>query len=210
MATYPLLSIGQKGAFTFASPYNKDEYKNVELEVVGVRTLTDLVSSNLRPFESIYEPMGLTQEDFVEDLNQKVPIVTFKSTNNSLLYVPCDRVLSYPDITGVKYQENILAISLGAIPVATDLEKVKEAVIETIYSLTGIKSTIEVVKGSSTVLVSKDEDAKFKKLLASRKTEDKSYRIKYEELLETYKKQKKEYDALIECVKKHCINTPKS
>ena len=205
MAIYPALSIGQKGAFSFASPYDKEEYKNIELEVIGIRSLPDLVSSNLNPYDSVYEPMQLSKDDFLEDLNTNVPIITFKTSNGEFLYVPADRVKSYPDITGVKYQQMILAISLDAVPLDMDLERVKEAVVETVYSTIGIQSTVEKVKSSATVLISKDEDSAYRKLLQSRRTETKSYRIRYEELLENYNKLKKQHDGLIECLKKHYV-----
>lgn len=201
MAAYIVPPIGSKGAFTFKAPFNGKEYKNVELEVTGIRLITELIKSNLKPYEGIYEPNKISEAEYQDDVTNKMPIVIFKATSGKQVYIPANRIDSYPDITGVKYQEKILAITLGQVPVSMDLTKVKEIIRNEVEAQTGITSTVEVVDASAVLLVNRTDDATYLKLLAGKRKERKSDRIMYLELLEKYNALKKQYDGLNKCIK---------
>ena len=201
-------SIGTSGSFIFLEPFNKEEYNNLELTVESVRSLVELSRSGIDPFTTIYEPYLLTETDFQDDLDNNIPILVLRTLDNNLLYVPADRVSKLPDTTGVRYQERVIAINLGAIPYSMDLETLKEALNETTFSLTGIQVASKDIRSSAIVLVDSVQDETFTRLLEGRKRENKSYRIKYEELLVRFNKLQTQYNELCECIKNNLPDVP--
>ncbi len=197
--------INSKGKFTFQEPFNDKLYESQEYTVTSVRSLLELHNSEEKPYETIYQPVGLTEAEFKEDLDNNIPIIVFTTSGGEYFYVPSDRILSQPQIIGVKYQEKILAISLGTIPLNYNLELAKDTIKQTLYDVTGIDSTVEVIPSSAVILLTKEEDTTLKAILNNRKTIDKSYRTKYLELLELYNKQVTLNNELQICIKSKCI-----
>lgn len=201
MATFIVPSVGSKGIFNFKDPYNTEDYRNVELEVTGIRSLGDLTLSNLDPYQTIYAPNQISKEQFLQDLKDNVPIITFQASNGKSAFIPANKVSTYPITNGIKYQERVMAIALGPLPVEMNLDKVKSIIQDDIYAELGIKSNAQEVKSSAVALITKEEHEKFQKLLNGRKKEEKSYKIRYEELLQTYNAMKTQFDALNKCIK---------
>lgn len=194
--TYIIPPVGSKGRFTFKEPFNQEDYENQELTVSAVRTLKELQDNNIDVYKTIYALVGLSENDFLTDFANSVPIVVFASTANNYLYVPANRVSGLPDTSGVKYQEVILAINLGLLPLGYDLELVKSDTIETIHDRLGVQSTVQEVKSSGIMLIDPLEDDKFMRLLENKKTENLSYRTRYYRLLEQYNSLRKLYEDL--------------
>lgn len=201
-------SIGASGSFNFLEPYNKEEYNNLELTVESVRSLVELSRSGIDPYKTIYEPYLLTAKDFQDDLDNNIPILVLRTLDNNLLYVPADRISKLPDTTGVRYQERVIAINLGLIPYNMELDTLKDTLSETTFSLTGIQVESKDIRSSAIVLVDRTQDETFTRLLEGRKTENKSYKIKYEELLVRFNKLQTQYNELCECIKNNLPDLP--
>jgi hypothetical protein len=191
--------VNTKGAFSFKEPFNllasDQEYK-----VNGIRSLTDLYDSGEKPYENIYLPVGLTDVDFKNDLDQDIPIIVFTTGGNDYFYVPANRVLTMPIINGVKYQDKILAIHLGSLPLDMDLTIAKNNIIQAVYDNTGIESTVEVVPASATVFVTYQDDETFKKLISNNATVKESYRNKYMKEVENTNKLQNTVNVSTECM----------
>ncbi len=184
-------TINSKGMFVFSEPFNTSISQNQTYTVVAIRSLTELYNSNEQPYETIYKPVGLTEADFKANVDSNIPIVIFSTSGGQLFYVPCDRILSMPDISGVQYIEKVIAISLGGLPVDYDLTLAKTHIEEIVYNTVGVHSVEKIVPASAVMLYTEDQDATYRTLLNYEKTVDKSNLTMYLEL-------KNRYDALLE------------
>ena len=174
--------IKSKGLFTFKPPFDKKLYKEQEYTVIGIRMLLELSSRGEKPYETIYKPVNISESDFKSDLENEVPIVVFTNTGGETFLVPANRIVSQPIVNGVRYQEKVLVVSLGSLPVSYDLSLVTNVVTDCVYDAMGISSTCKILPGSSIVLYSEDEHKLFSKLLENAKNVDRSFKTKYLEL----------------------------
>lgn len=175
-------SLNTKGSFKFAPPFDKVTSENQEYTVNSIRNLLDLDRSGEKPFETIYKPLGLTDIDFKNDVDNNIPICVFTTEGCEFFYVPVNRILSLPITAGVKYRETVLALSLGNIPVDMNLELVKQSILEIVLATTGIETSVNEIPASTTVLIDYEQDKVFKSILNSKKTMNSSYLTKYNEL----------------------------
>lgn len=173
-----------KGAFTFSAPFNKDQYQKKILEVTAIRTLDEIYKNEEDPLNTIYLPVGMTEDDYNEDFETKVPIISFKTNGSQLYYIPADRIVGLPIINGVKYKNLMLTVSLGEMPVDYALDRVKNDIKDVLMDSLGIISEPVIVDGSAEFLKSEDEHRAFMDRLAvhPRVKVHKSYRVKYSEL----------------------------
>lgn len=192
--------INSTGKFTFSTPYDTILDSNKEYTVISIRSLLELHNSSEEPCDNIYKAVGLTEDDFNEDLNSNVPIIVFGNGGN-YTFVPADRIVSMPTINGISYQEVILAISLGSLPVGYNIDLAKSTIIDDIYDTLGIDSTVAEVPSSAVTLVTDIKHKEYMLLLANRKTVTKSYRTRYLEELERNNKLTLLLEELETCIK---------
>ena len=188
--TYVIPTIGTKGRFTFKSPFDNEKYNGKEYTVVAIRELKELSDSGEKPYEGIYQIMSISQAEYENDLINNVPVLVITDDSGKYLYVPADLVEGMPDITGVKYQEIIVAASLGLIPLDFDIAQLKTEIIDTIKNGFGVTTTVEEVRGSAIKYVTETDHKKYQRLLTKNKGEVFSYRARCKELdlaLETIK-----------------------
>lgn len=180
--------INSKGLFTFSEPFNTLIPNKQEYKVVSVRNLDELVASGEKPFETVYVSVGLTETDFIEDVDKEVPVVVFSTGGKELFYVPADRILSQPNKTGRSYVERVMMVPLGALPLDIDLSVATSIVTDTIRDTIGIDITPELVTTSAVVQYTEEEHIAHKALLDNSKTVRESFRTKYFKLLTKFDK----------------------
>ena len=195
--------LGSKGIFSFAEPFNDIIADTQELEVKALRSLKEIYDSEEDPYTNIYQSYNLTEQEFKRDLQWKVPVIVFSDSSNQYFYVPATKLLSLPKITGVKYQEVMLAVNLGYLPLGYDISLLADTLKTDLLATTGITSTVQKIQTSAIQMVSIDEHDKFKKLLESKKTNKSSYRYKYEVLLQKYNDLLAQRKVLHDCIEKH-------
>lgn len=188
--------IGSKGAFRFKDPFKSKLVEIQEYTVRGIRSLKEILDSEENPFEHIYKAYGLTETDMNEDMEKEIPIIVLTNAAGQYFYVPADRIDTQPITTGYKYQEQMLAINLGYLPVGFNLELAKNTIKEDILNVLGITSTVEALYTSGIVFVTDEKHKNYKKLLDSKKKVNSSYRIRYQELDTKYKALQKQYEEL--------------
>ena len=201
--TYIVPAIGTVGTFEFKSPFDDKLYNGLEYEVKAIRSLVELNDSNEDPFVNIYQPVELSEKDFKTDLDHNVPIVVLSNSGGNYYYVPASKIKSMPKTVGVKYQQVMMAINLGYLPLDFDLELAKDTIVNDIKATLGITSTVESIKTSAVQLITSDEHEQYKKLLESNKTITSSYRIRYEILAEKNKKLMSTIKMLNDCIFQH-------
>lgn len=195
--------LGTKGTFTFAAPFDNIIAPTQELEVKALRSLKEVYDSEEDPFTNIYQSLNLTEQEFKRDLDWKVPIIVFSDSSNQYFYVPATKLLSLPKIAGIKYQEVMLAVNLGYLPLSHDISLLIDTLKTDVLATTGITSTVETIKTSAIQMVTDEEHENFLKLLNSKKTNKNSYRYKYEVLLQKYSDLLKQREVLHDCIEKH-------
>lgn len=194
---YILPPIGTKGKFTFKAPFDDKLENSIEYEVTSIRSLKEIFDSEEDPYKNIYEPVEIPEEEFKTDMDNNMSIVILKHGNNIYTYVPANRLNAIPDISGVKYRERMLAITLGYIPLDMDIEAAKEAIKESILEITGITSTVEEVNTSATIVIADEKHKEYMLLLAGKKKNYVGYRYRYKILGIEYEDLKKK-NAMLE------------
>ena len=197
--------INSVGSFNFKPPFDTIVPRDQELKVIAVRSIPELEQSSLDPLNVIYLPNNLTEDDFKDDAVKDVPIVTLANEGGVKYTIPANRINTIPTITGVKYQEKILAINLGPLPVTFNLDIAKEILKQDIYDILGIDSQVKVINSSAITLMSKEEDATYTQLRENIATVDKSYRTRYLETKELLEKRDIKIQALEDYIKRQHI-----
>jgi len=183
-------TIGTKGSFTLGTPYATLAGPEVILEVVAIRSILEIASSNEDPLNNIYLASGDTANSFQTDVAANEPIVTFRTESDKYLYVPANKVMSDAKQSGHRYVEKTVMFNLGYLPESTDLTVAMGNAAATIKDALGVIPAMDVVNTSETLFVT---DTKHNTLSATRNAAivtNKSYRTLYEELLVLYNDQK--------------------
>lgn len=190
--TYIIPPINTKGVFIFHPPYADDTNINKkEYEVIEIRKIKALHDDGLDPLNSIYIKAGLTKEDFIEDLNTDVPIVTLSADGDQYLYIPADRIKETPAIIGHTATERLVTLSLGLVPDDINLEMLYENIAIMVNDTISVKPDLTEHPGGPTVLMSDEDYNKYIKMMSSQaRSNNKSWRVRYEEIEQLYKLQK--------------------
>lgn len=190
--TYIIPPINTKGVFIFHPPYADDTNINKkEYEVIEIRKIKALHDDGLDPLNSIYIKAGLTKEDFIEDLNTDVPIVTLSADGDQYLYIPADRIKEMPAIIGHTATERLVTLSLGLMPDDINLEMLYENIAIMVNDTISVKPDLTEHPGGPTVLMSDEDYNKYIKMMSAQaRSNNKSWRVRYEEMEQLYKLQK--------------------
>ena len=190
--TYIIPPINTKGVFIFHPPYADDTNINKkEYEVIEIRKIKALHDDGLDPLNSIYIKAGLTKEDFIEDLNNDVPIVTLSADGDQYLYIPADRIKEMPAIIGHTATERLVTLSLGLMPDDINLETLYENIAIMVNDTISVKPDLTEHPGGPTVLMSDEDYNKYIKMMSAQaRSNNKSWRVRYEEMEQLYKLQK--------------------
>jgi len=189
--------INSKGKFKLAPPFDNILSDMAEYSVTGIRNLNEIMADD--PLKNIYEPAGLTEDDLKEDIANNIPIVVLLSSGNEYTYIPADRILSMPTISGLKHQERMLAINVGLLPVNYDLNMLKQNIDEMIYDTIGVETKTEEVLTSAVVLLDDTKTEQLKRLRNNKIKIKKSFRTRYYETLALLRKR----NSLIENLEKY-------
>lgn len=195
-------AVGTKGSFSFQSPFDSILFSNQEYEVKSIRSLKELYDSEEDPYTNIYAANNLTEQDFETDLNNDIPIIVLANDANQYYYVPATKLSSLPKLTGVKYQEVMLAINLGYLPVDTDITSTKMDIESVVSEKIGVKSNMEIIKTSAVQLVDEAKDVEYTKLREANMNKD-TWRTKYKKLESKYNDALAQLELLHTCIEKH-------
>lgn len=186
MSLIYLPKIGDTGRFNFLEPYASGIATNIEYKVDSIRAIAELIGSGEKPLELIYTKYGMTEADYADDILNNIPIVILVTTGNEYVYVPADRLQSIALINGIKYQEKVIVISLGNIPIEMDLTLVKSQIEGAVEEATGIKSTTAVINRSAVTMKEPTDHLAFMQLLANSKSVYKTDRTRLIEMSTAY------------------------
>lgn len=201
--TWFIPPLGSIGTFSFKEPFNKLMFDNQEYEVKSLRSIKEVYDSEEDPYTNIYMEVELTENDFQRDLEWNVPIIVFTNTANQYYYVPATYLNSMAKISGIKYQERMMAINLGYLPLDFNIDMLKDIIVEDVKSVLGITSTVELIKTSGVAIVSEEAHSNFNKLLETNKTVKNSYKSRYNTLVNKYNLLQERMKLLHDCIEFH-------
>ena len=194
--------LGAKGRFKFLEPFNKEQYQNEELRVSAIRTFKELKDSSIDVYELIYQPVGLTENDLLKDIENNIPIVVLESQAGKYLNIPANKIQSLPDISGIKYQQRMLVANLGLLPLDFNLDTLYKVIKDDVYDVTGIQTEVQDIKSSGIVIIDEIKDKEYMKLLDNKRTVNLSYRTRYYKLKDAYDKLLEQQSKLEDYIKR--------
>ena len=137
---------GQEGIYVANTPFAIDTTTIFRCE--AIRTFPELIRKGVDVFTEYYHPVGLDRKEYNEDAALGVSIVTLKSVDGQIVYLPNSFIASIPGQTGLTYQRNIIVADLGPVPGYVNVEQI-EADIKTLigrYIGVDAKMAITVLK----------------------------------------------------------------
>lgn len=134
-------TVGTKNTYNFLAPYDTIMSSITLYEITNISTVRSMSSQGLDPFKNIYELYGISDTDFDDDLSNNVAIVEL-TLDNSIYYVPINRITNSALVDGVIYSERGIAIKLGFIPSDEVLTTLLPDIVELIKARTGIEAEI--------------------------------------------------------------------
>ena len=194
--------LGAKGRFKFVEPFNKEQYQNEELRVSAIRTFKELKDSSIDVYELIYQPVGLTENDLLKDIENNIPIVVLESQAGKYLNIPANKIQSLPDISGIKYQQRMLVANLGLLPLDFNIDTLYNVIKDDVYDVTGIQTEVQDIKSSGIVIIDEIKDKEYMRLLDNKRTVNLSYRTRYYKLKDAYDKLLEQQSKLEDYIKR--------
>lgn len=142
-------SLGLTGRFTLLEPFYRAK-PEVIYTVIALRDFTDIYSSGRDVYKDYYEKMGLTNGvlvngvsfDFKTETDKKPIIVTLAGSDGTQIHVPSTFILSFPQMTDVKYSRLVLSIDLGALPDYVPVESILADIKDIVNTRFGVKSEV--------------------------------------------------------------------
>lgn len=191
-------AIKTEGVFSFSSPFDGDDINNKYYTVVGIRMLKEMFKNEEDPLNTVYLPRGLTEDDFNNDLNDDVPLIGLSSSGSGLIYVPANKIIGMPKLSGVKYNKKMININLGLIPETVALDSVVNNLKDVIMDSLGTVPVTKISTHSSVFLKTEEEHEQYMDFIAGhpRARVFKSWKQKYLELSEEFTALKVKYNEL--------------
>lgn len=189
---------GLKGSFTFLEPFNVDEYQNKILEVISVRRLNEMYANGDDPYNNIYVKNGLSQEDYIDDLQNDRPVAVLSAPGGVYYYIPCSKIETIPTSIGVPYIRRVIAISLGSLPYDYSLETIRQDIEDLVRDKLYLKTEAQILDASAPYYKSYEDHEAFERWMDTNPTlrGTKSYKVLYEELLAKFDKLTKDHEDL--------------
>jgi hypothetical protein len=156
---YVIPSVGSSGTYVFTAPFSALALPDDEYTCRAVRKLSDYVANNEDAYTNVYVAAGLTQTDYQNDLAVDMPIASLQSQIGHWLYVPVRFIQSLPQSSGIAYQNKVLAVNIGAVPVDLDLTFLITAISNVVIDNFGITPQIQQVVTSKTSIIPYATDA---------------------------------------------------
>ncbi|AWN08825.1 hypothetical protein MLDJOKPK_00238 [Salmonella phage SPAsTU] len=134
--------VNLEGLFKVKTPYSLSE--NVIYVVDAVRNFVDLQRGNKDVYNEFYKPVGLTREDYVADANVGASIITLKSRDGQVYYIPDTYIESYPGLNGLNYKRNVVVIDLTLVPEYVDVSLLTDDLKSVLERGLGITANVDI------------------------------------------------------------------
>lgn len=157
-------NVGMSGMFSLAVPFDIALVSGVSYRIEAVNTIETLLKHALDVKNLVYLDNGLTEQDYLADLNNKVTIITLVAGSYPTIMVPSRYILTTPDQNIVPYYEPIIGVSLGLLPQALPLEHLQQQIAAVISDTIGVEVPTTDVKINALPLTSGIDAEEHKRL----------------------------------------------
>lgn len=176
-----------------------------KLRVISITSMKDLILSNLvDPFTTIYQPAGLTEIDYKEDLINNTPIISLNTPTNVgevIIRVPLNYISALPNKVDVVYRDKVIVIDLGPLPENVDTSVWKNDINDFILGRIGIKPAIKEVQIGLPVFIDHPSNIVRERYRTNSTTVKETYLIRYNKLTNAYNQLINNYNNILSCFK---------
>jgi len=152
-----MIEIGKKYAFEAYSPYDSFISPNKAYLVVTKRPIFDLKNAGVDVFKEVYEAYGRTEEEYLNDINNNVYILTLTEDTVNNGYVPENMVtILDKSYSGLLYNEFLVGIKIGLFKSDFDFTNFQNELEEFVRSSLGVDAKIQISKSSSETYLSEE------------------------------------------------------
>lgn len=107
-----------------------------------VRSFDELTRLGKKVFSEYYEPLQLTEDEYKRDVELEAAIVTLKAGGELPVYVPSTYILNYPGFKNRGYENKIIALEIGLLPLGTDISTLKTELADHAKATLGIDANV--------------------------------------------------------------------
>jgi hypothetical protein len=144
MASGIIPQIGTKGRWVLKNPFSTTP--GLLYTLGATRFFVDIENQGVNVYETFYATASpaIPQADYQRDRNDGVVLLTLLSDTEAPRYVPSSYVVQYPAVESVPYQHLVISASIGALPVAMDLQFLQDQVSKIISDTIGVTPVINI------------------------------------------------------------------
>lgn len=136
-------AIGMSGIFTINAPFDVPD--TISYTVEAHRTFNEIIHDGIDPVEYIYEPVGLTESDYVNDaVTPGALVIVLVSERGERVRVPNTYIVDYPNTSVVPHAWIVATVSLGVLPLDYDFQRVRDAIETSVSDFIGVESTVHI------------------------------------------------------------------
>lgn len=146
--------INAAGTWVLKAPYDTLLSKQERYTCISVTKLEKLVSMGDEPYDDYYEPKSIPQDTYQNDLISQVCIITVRDEAGQLYSFPSSYLVSFPSGNGVEYGVLGLAVTIGPLPIDTNLTELKQRVKDLVKDTVGVEGDVVSLLLSNPEIVS--------------------------------------------------------
>lgn len=135
-----------EGIFTCYPPFDSKVDINTVYVVEAIRSFPEMERRDRDVFAEIYQPAELSEAIYNEDADAHAAIVTLKSTDGTLVFIPNTYIESYPGMAGLDYSRNVVVLDVGMIPATIDLALLKKDLLDVVVKNVGAAVEVTIDK----------------------------------------------------------------
>ena len=106
--------INSVGVFKVKTPFTLTA--DTKYTCIAIENFAVLRKKSIDVFATYYQPVGLSKEIYLEDLEKDVSIVTLSDNTDILTRIPTSYILSAPALAIVPYSQTYITFNLKALP----------------------------------------------------------------------------------------------
>lgn len=144
---YPTPLVGSYGVFELSQPF--ETLPGELFQCVAVRRISAWIMNNDDPWDEVYLPKGLTEQEYEEHREIDLELVTLVNDRGFRVVVPANYVLKFPVQDGVPYRGVGIHVALPAFPIEQDLTFLTDAIKELVQAKAGVECETELIETSS-------------------------------------------------------------
>lgn len=121
---------------------------------IAIRKIEEIEALGIDCYQDYYVPIGLDNNDYLNDANVNACIITVKASNGDLKHFPSTYLSSFPNGSGIKYSVMGMAFDLGALPIAFDLSLLEKKIKDVILDEIGVEARSRLLTMSNVEILS--------------------------------------------------------